>query len=383
VVTSGTASRFRAIVVLVLVVLFAVAFYLALRHKRDLVDYTVYETAATRVLGHEPLYRPSDDHWQYKYLPAFAYTMTPFAKMQPEVARAVWFGLSFGLVMLFLRLSARALPDPRLTESRLVWLIALLLIKCWAKELIFGQTNVLLGVVCVYALLAAQRKRPVAAGALVGVAFFVKPYGLILVPWLALSLGVPALVSFAAVIIAGLALPIINYGWQGNIDLVAGWYHTVTETTAPNLFDPENVSFATMWAKWIGGTPTAHALALATCVAAMALVGVVFLMRRRVKQPDFLEVALLLLFVPLISPQGWDYVLVLAVPLVMCLVDRWALLPIPWRLVAGLAIFTIGFTVFDVVGRVLYAQAMKYSVISLAAVACAACGLYLRARTRA
>jgi hypothetical protein len=74
---------------------------------------------------------------------------------------------------------------------------------------------------------------------------------------------------------------------------------------------------------------------------------------------------------------------VLAVPLVMCLVDRWALLPIPWRLVAGLAIFTIGFTVFDVVGRVLYAQAMKYSVISLAAVACAACGLYLRARTRA
>jgi len=70
-------------------------------------------------------------------------------------------------------------------------------------------------------------------------------------------------------------------------------------------------------------------------------------------------------------------------PLVMCLVDRWPLLPIPWRLLAGLSLFILGFTVFDVVGRALYAYAMKTSIISLAAVAVAVCGVYLRSRSSA
>src|SRR5213078_2669999 len=152
-------------------------------------------------------------------------------------------------------------------------------------------------------------------------------------------------------------------------DLIVAWYRTVTDSTAPNLLDPENISFATMWTKWIGASSVSHMLALATCAAAMAMVGAAGLMRRRVTQPDFLEVSLLLFLVPLISPQGWDYVLVLGVPLIMCEIDRWSTMPIAWRAISGASIAIMNFTVFDIVGRTLYVGAMKYSVISLAAMA--------------
>ena len=46
------------------------------RHMRD---FAVYRQAATRALYAEPLDRPEDGHFQFKYLPIFAYAMAPFA----------------------------------------------------------------------------------------------------------------------------------------------------------------------------------------------------------------------------------------------------------------------------------------------------------------
>ena len=54
--------------------------------------------------------------------------------------------------------------------------------------------------------------------------------------------------------------------------------------------------------------------------------------RARVSSPSYLEFGLLMLLVPLISPQGWDYVLLLATPAVVCLVDRFDEVTMPWRI---------------------------------------------------
>ena len=48
-------------------------------------------------------------------------------------------------------------------------------------------------------------------------------------------------------------------------------------------------------------------------------------------EPNYLEGAYFFVLVPLLSPQGWDYVLLLGLPAYMCLVDRWG------DTVAGLA----------------------------------------------
>ena len=99
---------------------------------------------------------------------------------------------------------------------------------------------------------------------------------------------------------------------------------------------PENISFASMWAKWIQPGPAA--------VEPRAGLGGRGRRRgsgrhghaaARVAKPNYLEAAYFLLLVPLLSPQGWDYVLLIGLPAYMLLVDRWRELSPAWRAVAA------------------------------------------------
>ena len=76
----------------------------------------------------------------------------------------------------------------------------------------------------------------------------------------------------ASVVAAGLLLPAVVYGWIGNLDLLRGWLRTVTDSTAPNLLGNDNVSIASMWAKWLGPGPLATVLTLVTLVSIGVLV---------------------------------------------------------------------------------------------------------------
>jgi hypothetical protein len=248
------------------------------------------------------------------------------------------------------------------------------------KELVNGQTNVLLGTLMLLALMAAQQRRPIRAGAWTGAAVFVKPYALLFVPWLAATLAAVSVAAVMGVLAFGLLAPAIVYGWAGNLEQLHGWYQTVTSTTAPNLMIAENISFATMWAKWLGPGSTAAALALVTSVAALAVAAGVCLARRKTEQPHYLEVALLLLLIPVLSPQGWDYVLILGTPAIALLVDRWRDLPSAWQAVAGASLAIVSFTVFDLIGRRLYMLSMAWSVQSVAVMGIVATLAWLRWR---
>jgi hypothetical protein len=365
---------------LIFVALTAAAYGAVFAKRGTLVDFDVYRTSAVRALDAAPLYRESDGHYQYKYLPAFALVMAPIALVPDAVSEAIWFAACAVLIVVYLRQSVRVVPDRRRSERALIWLTALFLGKGFVKELVFGQTNVLLAVTLLAGLRAGLDHRHLAAGALVGAAVFVKPYAIVFVPWLLVARGITAAGAATVVVVLGLLIPATVYGWSGNLSLLADWYRTVTSTTAPNLLFGENISLATMWAKWIGPGSTATVLAAASGVALLALVAGVVAMRRRVAHPDVLEFGLLLLIVPLISPQGWDYMLLLGAPLLMCVLDRWSEMGRAWRAVTAVSIAIIAFTVFDIVGRTAYRGAMDFSVISVAAIALAVSAAALRWR---
>ena len=348
------------------------------RIEREMVDFNVYRTAAARALAAEPLYRADDQHYQFKYLPAFALAMTPFAMVDPEAAKAIWFALSAGLLTAFIRWSVRALPERRRSERVLLWVTALLMLKFYLHELTLGQTNILLGALIMGALLATQVEVPRVAGILVGMAAFVKPYALLLLPWLAFSAGTTAAWASAGVLGAGLVLPALVYGWNGNVQQLVDWWRTVTGTTPGNLLGADNVSLAAMWAKWIGLGAPATALATITTGGILGLVATVWVRRQTVSSPEYLECALLMLLVPLLSPQGWDYVLLLGTPAVVFLVDRWKDVSQQWRLITAVSLALMGLTVFDIMGRTLYAHFMALSIISVAAIATAVALTHLR-----
>jgi hypothetical protein len=369
---------------LLLLLTASAAGYAAVRFKRDgLVDLVAPRTAARRFLANENLYRPEDGHYQFKYLPAFAPLMVPFNWVSKEVAEFTWFALMVAMAWAFVRMSLTALPDRRRSAKVLLWLTLLLTGKFLVRELVMGQFNLPLALLLLGAVIAARDGRGLLAGTCIAVGVFVKPYALILVPWLAWTRGWRPIGVFVLVVAGGLLLPAATYGWNGNLTLLHEWYRTVTETTEPNLLTPQNISFASMWAKWIGPGPGAQSLAVASAIGVVAAGLFVMSRRRRVAEPDYLEGAYFFVLVPLLSPQGWDYVLVLALPAYMCVVDRWHDLSPPWRAAALVGFFLTSFTIFDLLGRSLHTLLMRGGVVSMGAVLVAACLVHLRWRAAA
>jgi hypothetical protein len=102
--------------------------------------------------------------------------------------------------------------------------------------------------------------------------------------------------------------------------------------------------------------------------------------RRHVAEPNYLEAAYFFVLIPLLSPQGWDYVLLIALPAYMCLVDRWRDMSPNWRAVALTGFFLTSFTIFDLLRRPLYMHLMQLAAVSVGAVLIAACLIRLRWR---
>ena len=371
--------RLTAAIVLVVV---GIVIYVSIRAHRDLTDFEVYRTAAARAANAEPLYRADDGHYQFKYLPAFAVAARPLAWMSDEAAKRVWFGLSFALSVAFVWILVRSLPNRRISCLSLAAVTTVVVAKFFVRELALGQTNALLAVLLLPAVVR-PRQHPRLAGFAAGVAVFVKPYAVLLLPWFAVRHPRAATLSFGLAVAAGLAFPIVGYGWAGNLALLHDWFRTVTDTTAPNLFHPDNISVASMWAKWLGGGPVATALGVASAIG--LLIEVVWTWRggSRVHAPAYLEAGLLMLIMPLLSPQGWDYVLLLGTPVVVAVIDRWRDLPIGARqLFIGVAIvFALPIRLFMSVDA--YNAVMSTAIVSVAAIALVGHGALLRARALA
>jgi len=328
-------------------------------------DFEVYWKTASRAAHAESLYRTSDGHYQFKYLPAFAVLATPLARLSLATAEVVWVATSVALLVTLLALAVRLPVEQRKPVRWLVGLTVLAFAKFYAQELVLGQVNLLFAVIATTVLLAMRSGREVSAGALVALAIVIKPYAVLFLPWLVARRRLPSVVSASAGLAVALVLPAAVYGWEGNVTLHHEWWRTVSETTAPNLSLYDNVSLAAMYFRWVGPGPLSARLALGTAVLLLGIVALVFLGRRGIPFPEGVEGAMLLTLMPLFSPQGWHYVFLIATPAIVYLVNYEDLLPRPWRVLTIAAVAAIGFSIFDLMGRAAYATFMRLSIISL------------------
>src|SRR6187200_634881 len=144
-------------------------------------DFEVYGKTASRAAHAEPLYRASDGHFVFKYLPAFAVLSLPLVLVPEKLAEGIWFMSSVGLLVALLALAVR-LPFERRKSVR--WLVLVTVIsfaKLYAHELVLGQVNLLFAVIAVGMLLAIKSGREALAGCLVVLAIVVKPYAVLFV----------------------------------------------------------------------------------------------------------------------------------------------------------------------------------------------------------
>ncbi len=328
-------------------------------------DFEVYWKAGSRAAAAEPLYRPDDGHFQFKYLPAFAVLAIPVGVMPLATAEALWFATSVALLVVLIRLSVRLPLEKRVKTGFLVGVIIIALGKFYVHELVLGQVNILFAVVIAIALLAIKAGREGLAGALVVLGVVIKPYAVLLLPWIVGRARMASIMSAGAAAAATLLLPALVYGFSGAAALHREWWRTVTETTAPQMTVLDNVSLAAMFFRWAGPGALSARLALVTGIVLLLVAAIVFLARRGVRFPEGLEGGLLLTLMPLLSPQGWDYVFLIATPAVVYVVNYSDGLPRWLRIVTAVALVAIGLSLFDVMGRRAYSMFMRMSGISL------------------
>jgi hypothetical protein len=356
---------FSVTAVVVAIAIIGIAAIYALKIAGRMADYEVYRRAAERAVVAAPLYRPDDGHFQFKYLPAFAVVTMPLALGPDRVLRACWFTGSVLILVLLLRKSVSVLPERLHSRAYLTGITFVLLAKFYAHELELGQVNIAMTALVVLSVAQMQAGREVAAGFLIAAAIVLKPYAVLLLPWLVARRRMASLAGATIGTIVALLLPAAVYGFQGNAHLLGEWWRTVTETTAPNLADFNNVSAASMFARWLGPGPAAQGLAIALVAALLALATAVFFMRSRVQRPEPLEAGLLLTLMPLISPQGWDYVFLLSTLATMMLVNYRAKLPDAMRPLVTVALIVIAFSIYDLIGRAAYQRFMRLSIITV------------------
>src|SRR5262252_345501 len=228
----------RTRVLLIVLALVSLVGLFTTRVQRKMPDFEVYYTAASRAHAAQPLYRAEDGHFQFKYLPAFAVIASPVALLPMPAAKAAWFAVSAVLMLVVLWLSLRALPAVHRPPALLLAGTFVAMAKFYAHELVLGQVNLLFAVLVVLSIVWLRRGRDAGAGVLLALAVIVKPYGAIFAPWLVAGRRATAFAAMFGALAALVLLPAVWYGWSGNLHLLAGWWQTVTATTAPNLTNP-------------------------------------------------------------------------------------------------------------------------------------------------
>ena len=356
--------RWRPVLIAGLVIALSIWAFV-FKASRRMPDLEVYWTAGGRAAAAEPLYRVEDMHFQFKYFPAFAVLAIPLGALPLIVAKGLWFFTSVAVLVVLLALTPKLLVERRKSTSLLIIITIVALGKFYVHELMLGQVNLLFAMVVTCALLAMKTNREALAGLLVALAIVIKPYAVILVPWIIARRNRSAVLAVMGGMAIAIVLPAVMYGLGQTVALHHDWWRTVTDTTAPNLMTADNVSLSSVYARWLGHGSLATSMALFTAGALLGAAALVFFRRRGIVFPEGLEGGLLLTLMPLLSPQGWDYVLLLSTPAVVYLANYEDRLPGLLRAITIVAVAAIGLTVFDLVGRTAYQTFMRFSGITL------------------
>jgi hypothetical protein len=351
-------------------------------------DFEVNYRAGHRLWLGETLYRTADSHWQFKYSPFSAMIYLPLSALPLPAAKAVWFLLVVAAVAAVIGLGRQlAIAAGAAKPDMAVILASLILAKFFLREIQLGQINALITAFLMGMVLllvrdddAPSSRRRTAAGILWGLATALKPYAVIFVPYLVLKRKWRALAWGGATLAATLAVPALFYGIRGNMAVLAEWISSLSRSTPGLLAAQDNVSLLAFLMKWMHGSPAAS-LVYGAGVALLAGLTLLFLRGgRNLPQAAVAESALLLVFIPLISPLGWDYTFLSAFAAMVLVMDRIAVFPKAARFLLAANFLVIALALYDILGRRLYAVFMARSVPTLDFLLVVGALFYLRAK---
>ena len=367
---------------ILLISLFTLAYLVHI--QKDMSDFGVCYKNGQRIIRGETLYRLSDGHLQFKYAPVSALIYAPLALLPYETAKVIWYILEICLLFAVFWVSYKLLPSRLKGPWFVLGLSFLALLKFIGREIELGQVNILIIFVLIMMLRTVVKKKDVPAGILWGISLFVKPYALIFLPYFILKKRFKLIATGLIVLIVGLALPVLTFGFKGNLLVLKEWAFTLSRSTPGQIAAGDTASlYAFLW-KILPGHPDFWTMFLWLVIG--SAVGVVFLWmmgegrKRDLNMPEILEAAFLMILIPFFSPLGWNYNYIYSVLAVVLILNYWPRFPLAWKYVLAVDLILIGATLQEVLGKTLFRFYTYNSLIVINFLIVLAALAYIRAK---
>ena len=214
----------------------ALYFVLSKFNGRDgMADFRVYYDAASAVWNDTQLYGKAFgvSSGFYKYSPMAALPFVPFSWLPYAVSSAVYYFVVLAAMLLLPAISFRAvrswLPgaEYRSAAPRAVIVTLLFMADHLERELHLGNVNLFLLLLTMVIFQALQTGKNVFAGLWFALLLLFKPHFLILAPWLVYTQRFRVIFITIIAVVAGLLLPVLWKGWDGNLFWLKEWMSTI------------------------------------------------------------------------------------------------------------------------------------------------------------
>ena len=277
-------------------------------------DFQVYHRAGMHLRSAETLFQPArDGFYSYKYSPTAAFLFVPFSFLPLRVAEVFYWLFTSLLVLVGFYLSLAVIkPDFRQTDPRRLCVVVVLAglilgVHIWS-ELTLGQVNHMLLVMYVTVAFLFSRNRPALLGFVWALSLFIKPFGLILLPYFVIKKRFREIAWFAGFSGLLFLLPAVSYGTRVFVEQRHWFSELFFELGKKDaVFQAGNHTLVSVIARYASldglglqpGQFTIYRYVVLLTVGLLALA--VILRGARVRRPEALDFAFVLALTPLIS----------------------------------------------------------------------------------
>jgi|GEM_PF-674863 len=226
------ANRIFYILLTLCVIIFgASTLYRAAWDSVQRTDYTVYTAAGQAILDHQDIYLAQNARgWRYVYPPPFAILMVPLSQIPLALGALIWYLISVLSIGASVMMSAALLDNTRLkNKAYLVYGLPLLSLsvllvsgamRCQASPFMFCFM--------IATFYLHLKQRPVFAGLSLACAAMLKVFPIVLIAYFIIQRQWRTVIATGVgLILLGIVLPSLYWGWQFNFDQILRWLDVV------------------------------------------------------------------------------------------------------------------------------------------------------------
>lgn len=336
----------------------ALAFFAEwLNDSFKLLDFEVYYRTASRILNGEELYRIyADDYYIFKYAPSSGIYFIPFVLFNLATAKIVyWIFLTITLLTGFNFLH-KLQPSFSFSKSKLIILSFLPVLMHTHLEFRLGQVNMLLMFLYVLFYFFLNARKNFTAGILLAMSIFIKPFGLIFLPYLILKKEYQTVGFFGLTFFVIVLLPFIFYPEISLFTKLHLSYFNELKIELSNKQDLLAGANHTIFSVLARLTPLQFILtsAIAKSIYQFLILGILgfgflgLMMHEKSKNDSLLHISLLIALIPLLAFTS-DNAFVFQLPLVMWLMNNYGAFSKMQKVIFVSACVMIGGNIYDLV----------------------------------